>query len=98
MNGMIYSTTHYSPADLTDELNHSSDCVSHRILRSASSLNLTVRRARLSRLSRLSTYSDRAFLVARPRVWNRFPLHVTSASSVNISKIYLKHSLLILLS
>jgi len=48
------------PAYLADELRHSSEFVSRRRLRSASSFNLIVRR------TRLSTYGDRAFSVAGP--------------------------------
>ena len=72
------------PAYLADELSHSSDFVNRRRLRSASSFNLIVRR------TRLSTYGDRAFSVAGPRVWNNLPPHVTSASSVNILNPALK--------
>jgi len=66
------------PAYLADELRHTSEFVSRRKLRSASSLNLIVRR------TRLFAYGDRAFSVAGPRVWNSLPPHVTTASSVNI--------------
>jgi len=82
---LVYKCLHGTgPAYLADELSHASDFVSRRKLRSASSLNLIVRR------TRLSTYGDRAFPVAGPRVWNSLPPHVTSASSVNIFKSRLK--------
>jgi len=55
----VYKCLHGSgPAYLADELRHSSEFVSRRRLRSASSLSLIVRR------TRLSTYGDRAYLVA----------------------------------
>ena len=69
------------PAYLADELSHSSDFANRRKLRSASSLNLIVRR------TRLSTYGDRAFPVAGPRVWNSLPPHVTSASSTFLNPV-----------
>ena len=71
-------------AYLADELSHSSDFVNRRWLHSASSSRLIVRR------TRLSTYGDRAFSVAGPRVWNSLPHRVTSAPSVSIFKSRLK--------
>jgi len=82
---LVYKCLHGTgPAYLADELRHSSEFVSSRRLRSASSLNLIVRQ------TRLSTYGDRAFSVAGPRVWNSLSPHVTSALSVNIFKTRLK--------
>ena len=76
---LVYKCQHGTgPAYLADELSHSSDFANRRKLRSSSSLNLIVRQ------TRHSTYGDRAFPVAGPRVWNSLPRHVTSASSVNI--------------
>jgi len=78
---LVYKCLHGTvPAYLADELCHSSEFVRHHRLHSASSLNLIVYR------TRLSTYGDRAFSVAGPRVWNSIQPHVTSASSVNIFK------------
>jgi len=59
---------------IADELSHSSEFVSRRKLCSASSLNL------ICRLTRLSTYDDRALLVAVAGscVWNSLLPHVTS--------------------
>ena len=39
---------------------------------------------------RLTTISCRAFLVARARIWNTLPVHVTSASSLTVFKQRLK--------
>jgi len=77
----LYET---GPTYLADELSHSSNFESRRRLRSALSLNLIVRR------TRLSTYGDRAFPVAGPRLWNSLPPHVKSMSSVNILKTLFK--------
>jgi len=79
---LVYKCMHGTGrAYLADELRHSSEFMSRRILRSASSLNLIVRR------TMLSTYGDRAFSVAGPRVWNSLSPHVTSASTVYVSKL-----------
>jgi len=82
---LVYKCLHGTcPAYLADELRHSSEFVSRRRLRSASSLNLIVRR------TRLSTYGDCSFSVSGPRVWNSLPPHVTSPSPVNICTTRLK--------
>ena len=58
---LVYKCLHGTgPAYLADELSHASDFVNRRKLRSALSLNLIVRR------TRLSTYGDRAFPIAGP--------------------------------
>jgi len=86
---LVYKCLHETdPSYLADELRHSSEFASRRRLRSASLLNLIVRR------TRLSTYGDRVISVAGPRVWNSLPPHVTSASSGNIFKTRLKSFLI----
>jgi len=84
---LVYKCLHGTgPTYLVDELSHSPDFESRRRLRSASSLNLIARR------TRLSTYGDRTFPIAR--LWNSLPTHVKSASSVNIFRTGLKTFLL----
>ena len=63
---------------LADDLFRTADVEARHCLRSASSPSLIVRR------TRLSTYGDRAFLVAASRVWNSLPRHVTSAQSLPV--------------
>ena len=82
---LVYNCQHATgPAYLAYELSHASDFVNRRKLCSASSLNLIVRR------TRVSTCSDRAFPVAGPCVWNSLPPHVTSALSVSTLRFRLK--------
>ena len=82
---LVYTRQHgAAPSYLADQLSQPADFQARRRLRSASSSSLIVRR------TRLSTIGDRAFPVAAARICNSLPQHVTSASSLYVSRSGLK--------
>ena len=70
-----------APAYITDLLTRSSSC---RSLRSDDQLLLKVPR------SHKATKGDRAFTVAGPRLWNKLPLNIKAAPTLETFKIMLK--------
>ena len=59
-------------------------CVPSRSLRSSDQLLLAVPK------SRMKLRGDRAFTVAAPKLWNKLPLHVRQAPTLQIFKSRLK--------
>jgi len=77
-----------APSYLSDEPRRASDVDSRRRLRSASTAVLVVQR------SKHSTIGDRAFPVAKAKIWNTLPADVTSAPSLPSFKRRLKNKLI----
>jgi len=73
-----------APSYLSGELQRVADLESRRRLRSASTAELIIPRARLI------TVGDRAFHVAAPRIWNSLPPHIVSSTSLAVFKRQLK--------
>ena len=79
---LTYKTVNgYAPSYIEDLVNH---YVPSRSLRSTSQGLLTVPR------STTSTYGDRTFSIAAPRLWNTLPLMIRNAQSVSVFKRLLK--------
>jgi len=73
-----------APSYLSDQLQRVADLESRQRLRSASTTELTIPRARLI------TVGDRAFPVAAPRIWNSWPPNIVLSTSLATFKRHLK--------